>query len=102
MNDIIDFSHKKRIKETEENGDNTKWTVIDMLKKCIKDYEKGEYKIEEHDKAIILLLDDKDKYDHTFYAANMKSSEMIALLEVTKQTIISNAMEIDTIEKIES
>jgi len=64
--------------------DGTLWSVKDMLSDAIKEIDSGKRK---NIKAIVIFLDDENKYDVGFNQAGMKASEMIALLEITKDII---------------
>ena len=72
-------THIANIKE-----DGSLWSVRDMLADAIEEVENGKRKDK---KAIVIFLDDEEKYDIGFNQAGMKASEMIVLLEITKDII---------------
>lgn len=65
----------------ERNDDGRLWTVADMVHEVSKDLPK----LEAYNKAILLLLDDRNgNYNTKFYQAGMVKSQIVALLEVSK------------------
>jgi hypothetical protein len=87
--EIIDLGFKKAVKESHELFDNTKWTPEQMLQYALESFKKNkEYK--DYTKAIVIFLNDKDCYNASFLASNMRASEIVALLEVLKNGIIKD------------
>lgn len=69
----------------ERAGDNSLLSPVECLQDAVADLESGERKA---NKALILLLDDEDgAYNFGFRASNLRSSEMIALLEKVKMHV---------------
>lgn len=65
----------------ERRGDGRLWTVTDMLQEAVNDLPK----LSNYNKAILLLLDDRNgNYNTKFYQAGMVKSQIVALLEVCK------------------
>ena len=73
-----------------KTGDNRLWSPLDCLRDCIKDIETNERPC---DKLLILRLvvtpDNKgDKFDVGYNAAQLKGSEILAMLECCKALIM--------------
>lgn len=65
-------------------------TPTDALREALSDIQKG---IITPNKLIVVALDDTDgMYSTRFVQANMKMSEIVALLEVMKHNIITDQM----------
>jgi hypothetical protein len=82
MTDAVDLRAEKVKRET----DNSKIQPQDTLRMALADLESG---AETPNRVMVLCWDDREKeFDTYFYACNIKSSEMLALLEMTKQRIL--------------
>jgi lauroyl/myristoyl acyltransferase len=72
-------------------NDNTLITPVQMLRSAADDLEAGESKVKAN-KAVVLLLDANGSFDGAyfvgFYASNIRTSEIVALLETAKQTFV--------------
>lgn len=82
----------KIINIVEKSNDNSMLDVMSMLEYAQKDIkDKKENEEYSPNKAVLLLLEtDKDGYQPSWYAANMKTSEMVALLSILTKTLIDD------------
>lgn len=66
--------------------DGTRWTVEQMLEDALS-------QVKEHritpSKALVVFLDDEDKYDVAFMQSGMSMSQSIALIEILKSVFLS-------------
>lgn len=73
--------------------DNRLVDPADLLRQAADEIERGE---EPATSVLVLRLDsDGDSYDTGWWAANLKSSEMIALMEFTKARLLNMMMGIE-------
>ena len=77
-----------------KSGDNRAWTPVECLLDCAEDIRSG---ATECDKLLILRLNTKDgaTFDVGCNAAQLKASEIIAVLEVAKAMILEDMGYID-------
>lgn len=64
------------------------WTVVETLRQLANDIESGE---DEYNKCIVLLLNDNEPGQYTtgFRLAQMKGTEVVALVEIMKSDLIN-------------
>ena len=71
-------------------NDATIMTPTDPLYEALSDISKGEFA---PTKLVVVMLDDRDgQYETRFIQAGMNMSQMVALFEIMKQTIIHDQM----------
>lgn len=68
-----------------KTGDNTRWTPAQMIED-----EETKQAIASGKKAMLIFLDDTErgKYETRWFAANLRNSEMIALLEIIQTDLV--------------
>lgn len=82
MTDLVSLNSIR----AEKAGDNGLVSPVEVLRNVIAEIEAGKI---DPDKLMVLHLSTKgDVYDSGWYAADLRSSEMIALCEVTKANLI--------------
>jgi hypothetical protein len=75
-----------RAEKVSRENDNRKIQPQDALILALADLESG---AETPNRVMVLFWDDgEEEFDTNFYACNINSSEMLALLEMTKQRIL--------------
>lgn len=81
MSDNVEFIKKN-------SNSSMDWSVVDTLRSLADDIESGKF---DYNKCFIALLDDQgnDNYYTGFRAAQMKGSEIIALLSIVKSDFIN-------------
>ena len=66
--------------------DNRLWSPIECLTDCIRDIEKGEVHC---DKIMVIRIDMRDeKFSVGYNCAQIKASEMLAAMEITKAMLL--------------
>lgn len=82
MSDPVDFRREKAKRVTR----NDEWSVEDCLLDAIEDVRSGKRKA---NAVLVLFLDNGDeRYDTGWQAANVSGSQMVALMEAVKATIL--------------
>lgn len=78
---MSDITHLNNVRATQEN-DNSLESPAELLRRLADEIERGERKI---DKMMVLSLEHSEgAYLSSWCASNIRSSEMISLLEVSK------------------
>lgn len=78
----------KVISLAEKTGDGCMHTAKQALEEALADLAEGEF-LENHDKILVLALNDSDGYDVRFIQAGMKMSQCLTLCEVAKTIFLS-------------
>lgn len=72
-------------RRVEESGDNSDWSPADCLQDSLREVRSG---ARAATSCLVLFLDDTDGYSIGWCASNLSSTQMIALMESIKITLL--------------